>query len=189
MERLKQQILQAGIVLSDQVLNLDAVINHQIDPELVMEMGKEFAGRFRGEPVTKVLTIEASGIPAAMATAYELRVPMVFARRKKTLTTDPDALCERVPSFTKGMVTDIVISRKFLTPADRVLIVDDIIANGDAARGLIRIVGKSGARLAGVGVVVEKTFQSGAAAIREQGIRLESLVRIAGLNGGSIQFL
>lgn len=187
MDILKQRILEQGIVVSDQVLNLDSILNHQVDPELIMAVGQRFAEIFRDARITKVLTVESSGIAPALATAHELGVPLVFARRKKTLTTDQDALCERVPSFTKGIVTDIVISRQFLTERDHVLIVDDIIANGDAARGLIRIVEKSGARLAGLGIVVEKTFQAGARTIRELGIRVESLVKVAGLEQGHIR--
>lgn len=188
MEKLKQAILEKGVILSDEVLKLDAVLNHQVDPEMVMEMGKEFARRFAEESITKVITVESSGIPAALTTALQLGVPMVFAKRKKTLTSDQDNYSERVPSFTKGIVTDIMVSKAFLTKEDRVLFIDDIIANGDAARGLIRIIERAGSELVGMGVVVEKTFQKGAATIREQGIRFESLVKISGLNRGVIQF-
>ncbi|RUT27916.1 xanthine phosphoribosyltransferase [Paenibacillus zeisoli] len=188
MEALKQRILEEGIVISDQVLKLDGLLNHQVDPELTMQMGKEFAARFREEGVTRVVTVESSGIPAAFATAYELGVPLVFARRKKTLLADPDALCERVPSFTKGIVTDILISRQYISENDRILFIDDIIANGDAARGVVKIIQRSGAELVGVGIVVEKSFQAGGRAIREQGIRLESLVRIMSLNDGKVTF-
>ncbi|MNR13400.1 Xanthine phosphoribosyltransferase [compost metagenome] len=151
-------------------------------------MGKEFAARFREDGVTRIVTVESSGIPAAFATAYELGVPLVFARRKKTLLADPDALCERVPSFTKGIVTDILISRQYISENDRILFIDDIIANGDAARGVVKIIQRSGAELVGVGIVVEKSFQAGGKAIREQGIRLESLVRIVSLNDGKVTF-
>lgn len=188
MDILKQLIRQHGIVMSNQTLQLDALLNHQIDPKLMMEIGKEFARRFREQNITKVLTIESSGIAVAFATALELGVPLVFARRKKTLTTDGDVWCERVPSFTKGIVTDILVSKNVLSAADRVLLIDDIIANGDAARGLIRILERAGAHLAGVGVVVEKSFQAGARAIREQGIRFESIVSIKSLNGGIVEF-
>jgi xanthine phosphoribosyltransferase len=188
MERLKQKILAEAEVLSDQVVKLDAILNHQVDPELIMEMGKEFARRFEHEAITKVVTIESSGIAVAFATALVLNVPMVFARRKKMLTTDGDFYSERVPSFTKGIVTDIMVSKKFLTELDRVLFIDDIIANGDAARGIIRIIERSGAQLAGFGVVVEKSFQAGARTIRELGVRLDSLVTIVGLENGKIQF-
>jgi xanthine phosphoribosyltransferase len=188
MERLKQIILAEAVVLSDEVIKLDAILNHQVDPELIMEMGHEFARRFAHEKITKVVTIESSGIPVAFATALVLNVPMIFARRKKTLTTDEDFYNERVPSFTKGIVTDIMVSKKLLTSQDRVLLIDDIIANGDAARGIIRIIERSGAQLAGFGVVVEKSFQAGARTIRELGVRVDSLVSIAGLANGTIQF-
>ncbi|MDT3426896.1 xanthine phosphoribosyltransferase [Paenibacillus forsythiae] len=188
MEILKKRILEEGIVVSDQVLKLDGLLNHQVDPELTMEMGREFARLFADQGVTRVVTVESSGIAVAFATACELKVPLVFARRKKTLLADPDALCERVPSFTKGIVTDIMISRQFISPEDKILFIDDIIANGDAARGLIKIIHRSGAELVGLGVVVEKCFEAGARTIREQGVRLESLVKIKSLAGGRIEF-
>lgn len=187
MEQLNERIRREGVVLSDQVIKLDMLINHQVDPQLMMECGREFARRFANDQVTKVLTIESSGISVAFATALELRVPLVFARRKKTLNAEKEAYCERVPSFTKGIVTDIVVSREFLQPGERVLLIDDIIANGDAARGLIRIVQRSGAALVGLGVVIEKAFQQGARSIREQGIRVESLARILSLENGQIR--
>lgn len=188
MELLKERILREATVINNDVLRLDALINHQVDPALMMELGKEFARRFREQQITKVITVESSGIPAAFTTALALGVPLVFARRKKTLIADPDALCERVPSFTKGIVTDIMVSRQFLTEDDSVLFIDDIIANGDAARGLIKIIERSGAKLAGVGIMVEKSFQAGARTIREQGITVESLVKISSLDDGKITF-
>lgn len=188
MELLKQRIIEEGVVVSDQVLKLDGLLNHQVDPQLTMAMGKEFASLFAESGVTRVVTVESSGIAVAFATAYEMGVPLVFARRKKTLLADPDALCERVPSFTKGIVTDIMLSRQFINSEDRVLFIDDIIANGDAARGMIKIIERSGAELVGVGIVVEKCFQAGARTIREQGIRLESLARIQSLQNGTITF-
>lgn len=188
MDILKQRIMQQGVILSNQTLQLDALLNHQVDPKLIMEIGKEFARRFKEERITKVLTIESSGITVAFATALELGVPLVFARRKKTLTTDGEVWCERVPSFTKGIVTDILVSKNVLSNQDRVLLIDDIIANGDAARGLIRILERAEAELAGVGVVVEKSFQAGARLIREQGFRFESIVQIKSLEGGTVQF-
>ncbi|WP_028611297.1 xanthine phosphoribosyltransferase [Paenibacillus harenae] len=188
MESLKKRILEEASVLSSDVLRMDALINHQVDPALTMEMGQEFAKRFAEEKITKVITVESSGIPAAFATALVLGVPLVFARRKKTLIADPDSYCERVPSFTKGMVTDIMVSKQFLTEEDRVLFIDDIIANGDAARGLIKIIERSGAELAGLGIVVEKSFQAGGRTLREQGIRVEPLVRISSLQNGEIKF-
>lgn len=188
MEVLKKRILNEGVIASDQVLKLDGLLNHQVDPELTMEMGREFAARFREEKITRVVTVESSGIAIGFATALELGVPLVFARRKKTLLADPDALCERVPSFTKGIVTDIMLSRQFIHEDDRVLFIDDIIANGDAARGMVKIIQRSGAELVGFGVAVEKSFQAGARTIREQGIRVESLVKISSLADGKIEF-
>lgn len=188
MEKLKQRILEQSSILSNDVLRMDAIINHQVDPKLTMEMGQEFAKKFAEYGITKVITIESSGIPAAFATAYELGVPLVFARRKKTLIADPDAYIERVPSFTKGMVTDIMVSKEFLSSEDKLLFIDDIIANGDAARGLIKIIERSGATLAGMGVVVEKSFQAGGRTLREQGIKVEALVKIASLDNGKIKF-
>lgn len=188
MDLLKNKIIEHGNVMSSDVLLLDGIINHRVDPKLMMEIGKEFVRRFAGERITKVITIESSGIPAAFATAYELDVPLVFARRKKTLIADPDAYCERVPSFTKGIVTDLLVSKQYLSADDRVLFIDDIIANGDAARGLLKIIERSGAHLVGLGVIVEKSFQNGGKLIREQGVRLEPLVKISSLDGGQITF-
>lgn len=188
MEVLKERIINEGVIASDQVLKLDGLLNHQVDPELTMVMGREFAARFREEKITRVVTVESSGIAIGFATALELGVPLVFARRKKTLLADPDALCERVPSFTKGIVTDIMLSRQFIHEDDRVLFIDDIIANGDAARGMVKIIQRSGAELVGFGVAVEKSFQAGARTIREQGIRVESLVKISSLADGKIEF-
>lgn len=188
MELLKQKIKEVGIVVSDEVIKLDAILNHAVDPALTTAMGKEFARLYKEEGVTKILTIESSGIPIAFAAAQELNVPMVFARRKKTLNTDNETYCERVPSFTKGIVTDIMVSKEFLNETDRVVLIDDFIANGDAARGLIRIIRRSGATLLGLGIAVEKSFQAGGRTIRESGIRVESLVKIASLTGGRIEF-
>lgn len=187
MEQWKRKILSEGKILSEQVLNLDTLLNQQVDTDLIMKTGQEFARRFRDARVSKVLTIESSGISVAFATAHALQVPLIFARRKKTLLSDQEAYCERVPSFTKGIVTDIVINKQFLAETDRILLVDDIIANGDAARGMIRIISRSGAELVGLGIVVEKAFQAGARTIREQGLRVESLVKIVSLANDRIE--
>lgn len=186
MEVLRERVLNEGVVVSNQVLKLDSILNHQIDPSLIMSIGQKFAELYKDEGVTKVLTIESSGISIGFAAALELGVPLVFARRKKTLTTDQDTFCERVPSFTKGIVTDIMISREFLKSSDRILLIDDIIANGDAVRGLIKIIDRSGAELSGLGIVIEKSFQAGARTLREQGFRVDSLVKIKSLDNGQI---
>jgi len=188
MDILKKRLLEEASVLNSDVLKVDSLLNHGVDPQLTMEMGREFAQRFAGETITKVITVESSGIPVAFATAYELGVPLVFARRKRTLLGETDAYCERVPSFTKGIVTDLIVSRQLLRPDDSALFIDDIIANGDAARGLIRIIEQSGAKLAGIGVVLEKSFQAGGRTLRELGFRVESLVKIKSLDNNTITF-
>ncbi|MFD0674258.1 xanthine phosphoribosyltransferase [Cohnella sp. GCM10027633] len=188
MDILKERILKEASVVNSDVLKLDSLLNHGVDPQLTMEMGKEFARRFAETPITKVITVESSGIPVAFATALQLGVPLVFARRKKTLLGESDAYCERVPSFTKGIVTDLIVSRHLLSPDDSVLFIDDIIANGDAARGLIKIIEQSGANLAGIGIVLEKSFQAGGRALRELGFKVETLVKIQSLEAGKITF-
>jgi len=188
MELLKRRIRDDGRVLSDQVLSVNTFLNHGVDPALIAEMGREFAARFRELDVTRVLTIESSGIAIAYATATELGVPFVYARRRKALMNEGEYYAERVPSFTKGIVTDIVIAKELLKPGDRILFIDDFIANGDAARGALRIVERSGATLVGAGIAIEKAFQQGGAFLREQGIPVLSLARIASLEGGQVRF-
>ena len=188
MELLKRRIIEDGRVLSDQVLSVNTFLNHGVDPVLIAAMGREFAGRFRDAGVTRVLTIESSGIAIAYATAMELGVPFVYARRRKALMNEGEYYSERVPSFTKGIVTDIVISKELLRPEDRILFIDDFIANGDAARGALRIVERSGAKLVGAGIAIEKAFQAGGSFLREQGIPVLSLARIASLEGGQVRF-
>jgi xanthine phosphoribosyltransferase len=188
MEQLKQRILAEGVIVSDQVLRVDSFLNHQVDVHLLMEMGGEFAARFAGMGVTKVITVESSGISIGFAMALKLNVPMIFVRKKKTIIMDQDVYFERVPSFTKGIVTDLAIGKKYLQPSDRVVIVDDFIANGDAALALIKMIADAGAHLVGVGIAIEKTFQAGGQAIRELGIPVESLVKIRSLDDGIIEF-
>jgi xanthine phosphoribosyltransferase len=188
MELLKRRIQEEGRVLSDRVLNVNTFLNHGADPQLIMEMGRAFASRFRELGVTRVLTIESSGIAIAFATALELGVPLVYARRRKALMNEGEYYAERVPSFTKGIVTDIVIAKELLPADDRILFIDDFIANGDAARGLFRIVERSGATLVGAGIAIEKAFQPGGEFLRESGLPVVSLVRIASLAGGVVTF-
>jgi xanthine phosphoribosyltransferase len=188
MELLKRRIVEEGRVLSDQVLNVNTFLNHGVDPQLIAEMGRALAERFGKDRVTRVVTIESSGIAIAFATAMALGVPMVYARRKNALMNEGEYYAERVPSFTKGIVTDIIVDKQLLHHDDRVLFVDDFIANGDAARGLIRIIERSGATLVGAGIAIEKAFQPGGSSLRERGIRVEALARIASLSGGKVRF-
>ncbi|WP_422393187.1 Xanthine phosphoribosyltransferase [Moorella humiferrea] len=188
-ELLKEKIRQEGRVIGEDILKVDSFLNHQIDPVLMLEIGREFARRFDGTGITKVLTVEASGIAVALMTGLSLRVPVVFAKKKQPSTMDGDTYCGRVRSFTKEEVVEIVVAGSYLGADDRVLIIDDFLASGEAARGLIKIVRQAGATLVGIGTVIEKVFQSGGDALREQGIRVEALVQIGSLSGGQIEFL
>lgn len=188
MKRLEERISQDGQVLSEHVLKVDRFLNHQIDPVLMQEIGKEFAARFANDGITKIVTIESSGIaPAVMAGLY-LNVQIVFARKRKSLTLSEDLLTASVHSFTKNETNEISISKKYVHKDDRVLIIDDFLANGQAALGLIDIVKQSGAHVTGIGIVIEKSFQDGAAKLRQLGIRVESLARIAALTNGKVTF-
>lgn len=188
MELLKRKIQEDGIVLSDQVLKVDSFLNHQMDPQLIMEIGKEFALRFADAGVTRVLTIESSGIAPAIMTALVLGVPVVFARKQKSLTLRDNIFVEKVFSFTKQVMNEITVSKKFVAARDRVLIVDDILAHGEAAFGLAKIAEQAGAQVAGIGIVIEKSFQNGANKLKEAGYRVESLARVTSLENGRIRF-
>ncbi|MET1168129.1 xanthine phosphoribosyltransferase [Bacillus velezensis] len=176
------------MVLSEQVLKVDSFLNHQMDPVLMKEVGKEFIRRFEGENITRVLTIESSGIAPGIMTALELNVPLIFARKQKSLTLTEDILVEKVYSFTKQETNEITVAKKFMKPGDRVLIIDDFLANGEAAFGLARIVEQVGAEVVGIGIVIEKAFQPGGRLLKEAGYRVESLVRIGALSDGQVTF-
>lgn len=189
MELLRQKVINEGIVLGQGVLKVDSFLNHQMDPFLMREVGREFTRRFAGEGITKVLTIESSGIAPGIMTALELEVPLIFARKQKSLTLTEDIYVEKVYSFTKKETNEITVSKKFIAPGERVLIVDDFLANGEAAFGLARIVEQAGGSVAGIGIVIEKAFQPGNRLLKEAGYRVESLVRIASLDDGVIGFV
>ena len=189
MELLKQRILQDGRATEDAVLKVDSFLNHHMDISLLNEIGKEFRRRFAGEPVTKILTIEASGIGIAAIVAQHFgNVPVVFAKKTQSRNLDGALYTARVQSFTKGTVYDIQVSRKFLGPQDCVLILDDFLARGQALQGLLKIVKDSGAKLAGCGIVIEKGFQDGGRILRAQGVRVESLAIVSSISGGKITF-
>ncbi len=189
MELLKQRILQDGHATEDDVLKVDSFLNHQMDISLLNEIGKEFRRRFEGVPVTKILTIEASGIGiAAIAAQHFGNVPVVFAKKTKSRNLDGALYTAQVQSFTKGTVYDIQVSQKFIGPDDCVLILDDFLAKGQALQGLLKIVKASGAKLAGCGIVIEKGFQDGGKMLRAQGIRVESLAIISSISSGKVTF-
>ena len=178
MELLKERIRKDGKVKEGNVLKVDSFLNHQMDTELFREIGKEFKRRFAGEEVTKILTIEASGIGIACIAAEEFHVPVVFAKKTKTKNIAGEVYTSRVQSYTHGKIYDIIVSREFIKEGDRVLLIDDFLANGKALEGLIEIVKQSGAKLVGAGIVIEKGFQPGGEILRAQGIHLESLAII-----------
>ncbi|MFX3633066.1 MAG: xanthine phosphoribosyltransferase [Candidatus Pristimantibacillus sp.] len=189
MESLKQKVIQEGIVLNNQVLKVDSFLNHQIDPQLMMEIGTTFAAMFAESGVTKVMTIESSGIAPAVMAAMRLEVPLLFARKRKSLTLRDDLYTEKVFSFTKQEESEVTVSRKFINAADRVLIIDDFLANGDAAIGMAKIVEQSGASVVGMGIVIEKSFQPGRQKLLDLGYRVESLARIASLADNKVTFV
>ncbi|WP_239615373.1 xanthine phosphoribosyltransferase [Cohnella mopanensis] len=188
MELLKKKIREEGIVLSDQVLKVDSFLNHQIDPSLMQEIGRTFANRFRESGITKIVTIESSGIAPAVMAGLELGVPVIFARKRKSLTLQDDLYTEKVYSFTKKEESEVSISRKLITPDDRVLLIDDFLANGEAALAMARIVEQASAKVAGIGIVIEKAFQNGSSKLQEIGYRVESLARVSSLNKGYVEF-
>jgi len=189
MELLKRKIIEEGRVLSDQVLKVDAFLNHQIDAHLMQEVGKEFVRRFAGHRITKILTIESSGIAPAMMAGLILGVPVVFARKQKSVTLKDNLYVETVYSFTKKQSNEVSVSKQFLSADDHVLIIDDFLANGEAAQGLANIVKKAGASVTGIGTVIEKSFQPGADKLKEAGYLVESLARIAALEDGQVTFV
>jgi xanthine phosphoribosyltransferase len=188
MELLKKKIQEEGRVLSDHILKVDSFLNHQIDPLLMIEIGKEFKERFKEANITKVLTIESSGIAPGLMAAIELAVPVVFARKRKSLTMVNDLITSTVYSFTKNESNEISVSNQYIVPEDKILIIDDFLANGQAALGLSDIVKKAGAEIAGIGIVIEKSFQEGGQLLREKGYKVESLAMIKSLENGRVEF-
>ncbi|MGN4928359.1 xanthine phosphoribosyltransferase [Bacillus cereus group sp. MYBK14-1] len=189
MKVLQEKILNEGKVLSGDVLKVDAFLNHQIDPVLMQEIGKEFVKRFKEENITKIVTIESSGIAPAVMAALELGVKVIFARKRKSLTLQDNMYVANVYSFTKQETNEISLSRNHIDENDRVLIIDDFLANGQAALGLMSLVEQAGASIAGIGIVIEKAFQDGGKKLREQGVRVESLAEIASLDNGTVTFV
>ncbi|MTD31403.1 xanthine phosphoribosyltransferase [Planomicrobium sp. YIM 101495] len=188
MKQLQEKILQEGKVLSADVLKVDSFLNHQIDPQLMQAIGEEFAERFRDAGITRILTIESSGIAPAVMAGLSLGVPVVFARKRKSLTLTSSLLTAEVHSFTKGETNEISVSKDYLKQEDVVLVMDDFLANGQAALGLAAIVEEAGAELAGIGIVIEKGFQAGGKLLRDRGLRIESLAILDSLENGTVQF-
>ena len=182
MQLLKDRIRKDGKIKEGNVLKVDSFLNHQMDVKLFQEIGKEFKRRFADEEITKILTIEASGIGIACVAAEVFDVPVVFAKKTQTKNIAGDVYTTKVESFTHGRVYDIIVSKEFLGKGDKVLLIDDFLANGKALEGLAELVTKSGAELVGAGVVIEKGFQVGGDIIRSKGIHLESLAIVESMD-------
>lgn len=188
MEKLQQKIIKDGKVLSESVLKVDSFLNHQIDPVLMQEIGKEYAARFADAGITKILTLESSGIAPSLMAGIELGVPVIFGRKRQSLTLVDELHTTTVYSFTKETSSEISMSKEYITRDDVVLIIDDFLANGQAALGLIDLVNQAGAGIAGIGIVIEKGFQGGGDLLRERGFRVESLAIVESLKNGEITF-
>ena len=182
MKLLEERIQKDGIVREGNVLKVDSFINHQMDIPLFREMAKEWKRLFAGKPVNKVLTIEASGIGIAAVVASEFNVPVVFAKKSMSINLDYDNYETKIQSFTHKKIYNVIVSKKFLTAEDHVLIIDDFLANGCALMGLLDLAKEAGATVEGIGIAVEKGFQGGGDKLRERGFRVESLARIADMD-------
>ena len=186
---LEERIRQDGIIEDGQVLKVNSFLNHQMDVNLFSEMGKEWARLFAGEGINKILTIEASGIGIACVAALEFGgLPVVFAKKSKSRNIAGDVYTSRVESFTHGTVNNIMVAKKFLNEGDRVLLIDDFLANGEALKGLISLAEQAGATLVGAGIAVEKAFQPGGELIRGMGVRVESLARVKSMSAEGVEF-
>ena len=182
MKLLEERIRKDGTVKAGNVLKVDSFLNHQIDIELLNEMGKEWARLFADCPITKILTVEASGIGIACVAAQYFHVPVVFAKKTQSLNIDGEVYSAKIQSFTHKRIYDVIVSKKFISPEDHILIIDDFLANGCALEGLLGIVNEAGATVEGIGIAVEKGFQKGGEQIRARGVRLESLAIVESMN-------
>lgn len=189
MQLLEERILTDGNILGENTLKVDNFLTHQVDYRLMKEIGKVFAQKYAEAEITKVVTIEASGIAPAVYAAEAMDVPMIFAKKHKNITMTEGILTAEVYSFTKQVTSTVSIAGKFLSKEDKVLIIDDFLANGQAAKGLIEIIGQAGAQVVGVGIVIEKSFQDGRRLIEDMGIEVTSLARIKNFENGNLNFL
>lgn len=187
MQALKDRILRDGRCLPGGILKVDSFINHQMDPVLMEEMAEEFVRRFSDLKIDKILTVEASGIAPAIMVGYLMKKPVVFAKKAKPSTMN-DMYVSKVFSFTKNREYEICVSRSYLLPGESVLFIDDFLANGNAAKGILDLVAQAGATVAGMGFLIEKCFQEGGAGLRSSGIRVESLAMISSLDDCRITF-
>ena len=188
MKLLEERILKDGNILGENILKVDSFLTHQVDFSLMREIGRTFAEYFKNAGITKVVTIEASGIAPALYVAEQLDVPMIFAKKAKNITMNEGILTAEVYSFTKQVTSTVSIAGKFLSPGDKVLIIDDFLANGQAAKGLIQIIEQAGATVEAVGIVIEKSFQDGRELLEKSGYQVVSLARLECFENGEVIF-
>ena len=188
MKELEEKIRQFGTVLPGNVLKVDAFLNHQVDPVLMQHIGQEFAALFKDAKITKVWTVESSGIAPAVMTGLALGVPVIFARKHKSLTLNSGMYTADVYSYTKKTTNRISISKRYVDKTDRVLLIDDFLANGQAVEGMLQIADQAGVEVVGAGIVIEKCFQPGSAELAAKGVRVESLAKVSSLADGQVSF-
>lgn len=188
MKLLEDRIKRDGEVLDGDVLKINSFLNHQVDPKLMMQVGEEFKRLFADEKIDKILTCEASGIAPGIMTAYQLGVPMVFARKKKPSTLNDAVYWADVFSYTKKVTNKICVEEKFLHKGEHLLIVDDFVAHGEAVKGMVNIAKQAGCNIVGVGAVVAKTFQGGSDWVKNEGLRFEALASIDNFKDGKVHF-
>ncbi|MBF0737407.1 xanthine phosphoribosyltransferase [Staphylococcus arlettae] len=188
MDLLERKVKEDGIVIDEKILKVDGFLNHQIDAGLMQQVGQTFYEQFKDEGITKILTIEASGIAPAIMAALQFNVPCLFAKKAKPSTLTQDVYHADIHSFTKNTTSTVIVSNEFLDKDDRVLIIDDFLANGDASLGLNEIVKQAQASTAGVGIVIEKSFQPGRQRLEDAGLRVSSLCKVASLQGNKVTF-
>lgn len=188
MKELQERIIQEGRNLGNGILKVDGFVNHQVDPVLMDACGQEFARRFASIGATKVLTAEISGIAPALTTAIHLGLPVVYARKHKPITMPDQVLLTLAPSHTKGRTVELIVSPEFLAGGEKVLIIDDFLASGQTILGLVRLAEAAGARVVGIGALIEKTFEGGRESLEPLGVPVEALTRICSMDGDSIEF-
>ncbi|MCO7176198.1 xanthine phosphoribosyltransferase [Sporolactobacillus kofuensis] len=189
MKELKKRILEDGVVLNSTILKVDRFLNHQIDPMLMHQIGEAFAKAFANEGITKVLTLESSGIAPAVLTGLALEVPVIFVRKKKPITLNTSLLTTEIYSYTKNVHNTVYLEKDIIQEQDKCLIIDDFLANGEAALGLTRLIEQSRATVSGIGIVIEKSFQEGRAKLDRAGYSVFALARISSLTDNKVHFL
>ena len=189
MKELQDRILKDGVAMNEDILKVDSFINHQVDPELMLHIGQEFAAHFKDQGITKIATIESSGIAPALMTAQCMGLPLIILKKQPSKVLNDNLYQTEVTSFTKGTSYELTLSSKYITADDHVLIVDDFLANGEAATGALRLIRKAHATIAGIGILIEKSFQPGREKLTSQGIDVYSLARIKKMDKDYIEFI